>query len=187
MSCNSVGSETLLNEMAWSGQASWLDPHITKRGLWLVDGKVAGYARAHKGLEFVTVYNSGHLVPYNVPREVSCTESCTSSFGWLFCQMNDTSLGSSHTLSLSLWLPMQYKALDLINRFLGKQAFADVDLPVYSRASRPQQTLQSVLADEMYALLIGSTSFLLGVIFCLVYIKCFRRRRYSYSEVPSIL
>jgi carboxypeptidase C (cathepsin A) len=101
MSCNSVGSETLLNEMAWSGQASWLDPHITKRGLWLVDGKVAGYARAHKGLEFVTVYNSGHLVPYNVPREVSCTESCTSSFGWLFCQMNDTSLGSSHTLSLS--------------------------------------------------------------------------------------
>ena len=66
---------------------------------------------------------------------------------------------------------MQYKALDLINRFLGKQAFADVDLPVYSRASRPQQTLQSVLADEMYAFLIGSTSFLLGVIFCLVYIK----------------
>lgn len=69
MSCCVQGSEKLLNEMVWSGQSSWLDPYVTQRGLWLVDGKVAGYAKSLKGLNFVIVYNSGHLVPYNVPRQ----------------------------------------------------------------------------------------------------------------------
>jgi hypothetical protein len=32
-----------------------------------VGDDAAGYSKRHKGLEFVVVYNSGHLVPYNQP------------------------------------------------------------------------------------------------------------------------
>ena len=68
MSCCVQGSEKLLNEMTWSGQSKWLNPNVNKRGLWIVDGEVAGYGKGYKNLQFVVVYNSGHLVPYNVPR-----------------------------------------------------------------------------------------------------------------------
>ena len=68
MSCCVQGSEKLLNEMTWSGQSKWLNPIVNKRGLWIVDGDVAGYGKGYKNLQFVVVYNSGHLVPYNVPR-----------------------------------------------------------------------------------------------------------------------
>lgn len=68
MSCCVQGSEKLLNEMAWSGQTNWLNPYVNQRGLWVVDGEVAGYGKGYKNLQFVVVYNSGHLVPYNVPK-----------------------------------------------------------------------------------------------------------------------
>ena len=68
MSCCVQGSEKLLNDMAWSGQTNWLNPYVNQRGLWVVDGEVAGYGKGYKNLQFVVVYNSGHLVPYNVPK-----------------------------------------------------------------------------------------------------------------------
>ena len=64
MSCCAQGSELLLQEMKWSGQDEW---KFTKRGVWLVDGEPAGYSRRTQNLEFVVVYNSGHLFPMNQP------------------------------------------------------------------------------------------------------------------------
>jgi len=64
MSTCAQGSEMLLDDMEWSGADEW---KTASRGLWMVDEKVAGYSKSHKGLEFVVVYNSGHLVPQNVP------------------------------------------------------------------------------------------------------------------------
>lgn len=61
------GSETLLDGMKWSGSADWANPNVYRRGLWMVDGQVAGHAKSLKGLDFVIVFNSGHLVPYNQP------------------------------------------------------------------------------------------------------------------------
>ena len=58
------GSEMLLDDMKWTGATKW---KTAGRGLWMVKDQVAGYAKSHKGLHFVVVYNSGHLVPYNVP------------------------------------------------------------------------------------------------------------------------
>jgi hypothetical protein len=58
------GSEMLLNSMEWSGANEWTK---APRSLWVVGDEVAGYSKRHKGLEFVVVYNSGHLVPYNQP------------------------------------------------------------------------------------------------------------------------
>jgi hypothetical protein len=58
------GSERLLNSMVWSGASEWTK---APRSLWVVGDDAAGYSKRHKGLEFVVVYNSGHLVPYNQP------------------------------------------------------------------------------------------------------------------------
>ena len=62
------GSEILLDSMNWSGSRDWHDPYKTRRGLWLVDNYPAGYSRTLHNLEFVVVYNSGHLVPLNQPK-----------------------------------------------------------------------------------------------------------------------
>jgi len=67
------GSEVMLNGMKWSGHADWLTPHQYSRSLWMVDDYVGGWSKSvpNKTLEFLIVYNSGHLVPYNVPIPVS--------------------------------------------------------------------------------------------------------------------
>ena len=67
MSTCSQGNEVLLDEMDWSGAADWKDPHVTRRGLWVVQDKPAGYSKTLHNLNFVVVYNSGHLAPYNQP------------------------------------------------------------------------------------------------------------------------
>jgi hypothetical protein len=64
LSTNAQGSEMLLNGMDWSGAKQWTK---APRGLWVVGNQSAGYSKRHLGLEFVVVYNSGHLVPYNQP------------------------------------------------------------------------------------------------------------------------
>lgn len=58
------GSEMLLNSMEWSGASEW---NKAPRSLWVVGDDPAGYSKRLKGLEFLVVYNSGHLVPYNQP------------------------------------------------------------------------------------------------------------------------
>jgi hypothetical protein len=65
MTTNMVGSELLLNKMEWSGQKEWMD---APRGLWMVNGTQAGWAKEYGKLSFVVVYNSGHMVPYNQPK-----------------------------------------------------------------------------------------------------------------------
>ena len=66
MSTNSAGVEFVLNGMReWSGHREW---QTSTRGLWLDDDhEMAGWAKELQRLSFVVVYNSGHLVPYNLP------------------------------------------------------------------------------------------------------------------------
>lgn len=67
MSTCAQGSEALLNNMDWSGSVDqqWIK---APRGLWVVnDSEVGGYAKTFKGLSYVVVYNSGHMVPFNQP------------------------------------------------------------------------------------------------------------------------
>ena len=61
------GSETMLNGMEWSGHSDWLNPKAYSRALWMVNDYPAGWIKSVKNLDFLIVYNSGHLVPYNVP------------------------------------------------------------------------------------------------------------------------
>lgn len=64
ISCCAQGSEMLLDSMKWNGSQEW---KTAKRGVWLVDNEPAGYSRKVDNLEFVVVYNSGHLMPMNQP------------------------------------------------------------------------------------------------------------------------
>jgi hypothetical protein len=62
------GSELVLNDVPWRGNGDWQDPRRYTRGVWLVDDYPAGYAKTLHNLNFVIVYNSGHLVPMNQPK-----------------------------------------------------------------------------------------------------------------------
>ena len=67
MSVCAQGSEAALNTMKWSGADAWA---TEERGIWTTPtqvDKVAGYAKETKGLTFLIVRNSGHMVPYNQP------------------------------------------------------------------------------------------------------------------------
>jgi carboxypeptidase D len=68
LTTNAPGSETMLDGMEWSGSEGWADPHKFDRGLWLSEPKkLGGYIKSYKNLEFLIVFNSGHLVPFNRP------------------------------------------------------------------------------------------------------------------------
>jgi Serine carboxypeptidase len=64
------GSELVLNALPWRGARDWQDPRHYTRGVWLGKDKhyPAGYAKTLHNLNFVVVYNSGHLVPMNQPQ-----------------------------------------------------------------------------------------------------------------------
>ena len=68
MACNAQGSETLLNDMKWSGHEAW---KVAGRGIWILqqDETIAGYVKSFSNLMFLVVKNSGHLVPYNQPAQ----------------------------------------------------------------------------------------------------------------------
>lgn len=60
------GSEMVLNKMEWSGQDQW---RTADRGLWMVNDDVAGFSKALDALQFVVVYNAGHLLPNSNPKQ----------------------------------------------------------------------------------------------------------------------
>jgi hypothetical protein len=76
--CCTQGSEEALRKMDWSGSRD-LAPSNSQatptrnawteadRGLWLYEGYPAGYTKAYKNLNLLTIYNAGHMVPYNQP------------------------------------------------------------------------------------------------------------------------
>lgn len=77
--CCTQGSEEALRKMDWSGTREPAPGHETvddnhnawsqaNRSLWVFnDTYPAGYIKSFKNLHLLTVYNAGHMVPYNVP------------------------------------------------------------------------------------------------------------------------
>lgn len=63
--CNVEGNRRWVEKMEWPGQAEFLASPLAD---WsLSSGQVAGQARAHGGLTFLSVYDAGHMVPMNQP------------------------------------------------------------------------------------------------------------------------
>mmetsp|Transcript_5224 Transcript_5224/g.9273 ORF Transcript_5224/g.9273 Transcript_5224/m.9273 type:complete len:697 (+) Transcript_5224:32-2122(+) len=76
--CCTQGSEEAIRKMDWSGtrEAAPSNNEVSSnrnawteapRGLWLYEDYPAGYIKKHKNLGFLTIYNAGHMVPYNQP------------------------------------------------------------------------------------------------------------------------
>jgi len=65
--CNHVGTEAYLSTMsAWTGLPDWLK---TRRGIWNVNKKIAGYVKASGNLTFLLVLGGSHMVPMDVPEQ----------------------------------------------------------------------------------------------------------------------
>lgn len=77
--CCTQGSEEALRKMDWSGTRDPAPGHKTvddnhnawsqaTRSLWVFNNTYpAGYIKSYKNLHLLTVYNAGHMLPYNQP------------------------------------------------------------------------------------------------------------------------
>eukprot|EP01126_Amoeba_proteus_P043747 TRINITY_DN481_c0_g1_i4.p2 TRINITY_DN481_c0_g1~~TRINITY_DN481_c0_g1_i4.p2 ORF type:complete len:180 (-),score=47.52 TRINITY_DN481_c0_g1_i4:168-707(-) len=63
--CNYIGGQRWTNGMVWSGQSAFQAANTTS---WIVDGKVAGTVKTASGFTFLSVFNAGHMVPMNQPK-----------------------------------------------------------------------------------------------------------------------
>lgn len=62
--CNHLNMEKVLDSLAWSAQEDWVN---TQPGVWIVDGKPAGYVRKAKNLQSLLLLDAGHMVPMDQP------------------------------------------------------------------------------------------------------------------------
>ncbi|KAF9339265.1 Cell death protease [Linnemannia elongata] len=62
--CNHIGTEYLIANMTWQGSKGFQD---TRSIGWKVEEKPAGEWKQAKNLTYVLIYNSSHMVPYDVP------------------------------------------------------------------------------------------------------------------------
>jgi carboxypeptidase D len=62
--CNYIGTEAFIKELEWNGQRGWDNENVFD---WHFDGNLAGYVRNSRNLTFVNVFNSSHMVPFDVP------------------------------------------------------------------------------------------------------------------------
>jgi carboxypeptidase C (cathepsin A) len=62
--CNYVGGDMWTSNLEWPGKTAFNESPFNN---WTVQGKVAGYAKAAKGLTFLEIANAGHLAPMDQP------------------------------------------------------------------------------------------------------------------------
>ncbi|CBQ69073.1 related to PRC1-carboxypeptidase y, serine-type protease [Sporisorium reilianum SRZ2] len=62
--CNHNGNLEWVKSLDWSGSDAWKD---AKNYEWVVDGEKAGRTQSGGGLTWATVYEAGHMVPYDQP------------------------------------------------------------------------------------------------------------------------
>ncbi|KAF9085620.1 Cell death protease [Mortierella sp. AD031] len=62
--CNHIGTEYLISNMTWEGAKGFQD---TRSIGWTVEDKPAGVWQQARNLTYVLIYNSSHMVPYDVP------------------------------------------------------------------------------------------------------------------------
>jgi hypothetical protein len=145
MTTNMVGTELLLNQMEWSGKEGWLD---APRGLWKVDEYPAGWAKEYNGLSFVVVYNSGHMVSFQLSLEKRNRLFCGNrSNNFLFLEIHQVPYNQP------------INAFDLLKRLLTSESFIDVESPLIRVASKiskeedilvkPQFMMDSLVGPDM--------------------------------------
>ncbi|RLV92509.1 Pheromone-processing carboxypeptidase KEX1 [Spathaspora sp. JA1] len=68
--CNTMGTLSFLKKLEWGGQKGFGSKDPEEKFDWVYDDQSRGYIKSARNMTFVNVYNSSHMVPYDVP-EVS--------------------------------------------------------------------------------------------------------------------
>jgi carboxypeptidase C (cathepsin A) len=63
--CNWLGNHAWTNALPWPHQAAF---NTTSPSPWMVDGAAAGTLQASHNLSFLRVYDAGHMVPRDQPK-----------------------------------------------------------------------------------------------------------------------
>lgn len=63
--CNWLGNQAWVRQLQWSGSTGMANAKVEP---WLVDGKEAGQKFNYEHFTFLRVYNAGHMVPYDQPK-----------------------------------------------------------------------------------------------------------------------
>jgi len=63
--CNWVGGQMWTDSMSWPGQSNFTSTPVKP---WTVSGVQAGTAKSASGLTFVRVFQAGHMVPHDQPK-----------------------------------------------------------------------------------------------------------------------
>lgn len=68
--CNHIGTEDLINNMAWSGGTGFeLSPGVwAPRHDWTFEEESAGFYQTARNLTYMLFYNASHMVPFDFPR-----------------------------------------------------------------------------------------------------------------------
>ena len=63
--CNSQGVLSYLQKLQWNGETGFTnkDNQIS----WIYDNKEVGYIIWERNISFINIYNSSHMVPYDLP------------------------------------------------------------------------------------------------------------------------
>lgn len=64
--CNHLGNERLIDKLHWKGATGFGDS-VTKTE-WNVTGEPVGSVSSARGLNYIVLYNSSHMVPYDQPK-----------------------------------------------------------------------------------------------------------------------
>ncbi|KAF3936640.1 hypothetical protein ABW19_dt0203395 [Dactylella cylindrospora] len=69
--CNHIGTENMIKNMTWNGATGFeTSPGVwAPRSEWVYEGVPAGYYQTARNLTYVLVYNSSHMVPFDVPMQ----------------------------------------------------------------------------------------------------------------------
>ena len=68
--CNHIGTEQLIHNLEWNGATGFeTSPGVwAPRRDWTFEGEPAGYYQQARNLTYVLIYNSSHMVPFDVSR-----------------------------------------------------------------------------------------------------------------------
>lgn len=66
--CNYIGTEYLIGNMTWNGGSGFTKKR-TKKEIWKIDNKLAGYYTQERNLTYVLIKDGSHMVPYDRPIE----------------------------------------------------------------------------------------------------------------------
>lgn len=64
--CNWIGNKAWTKDLSWAGKQQFNQAEDKD---WEVDGKVSGKLRTYNGLSFLQVFDAGHMVPLDKPKE----------------------------------------------------------------------------------------------------------------------